>query len=76
MQSPEDSVPTPSVPAENDGNGNGREAAVAKTAEFVVFSGIAICILKALNPLNKNRNVTTQPQLIAESTHRQGIFLH
>lgn len=68
MQSPEDSVPTPRVPAENDGNGDGREAAVAKTAGFVVFSGIAISILKALNPLNKNRNETTQPQPIAEST--------
>lgn len=67
MQSSKDSMPTPRVPAESEGNGNGREAAVAKTAGFVVFSGIAMSILKALSPLNKNRNETTQPQPIAES---------
>lgn len=61
-------MPTPRVPAENEESGGGREAAVAKTAGFVVFSGIAMSILKALNPLNKNRNETTQPQSIAEST--------
>ncbi|KAJ0052883.1 hypothetical protein Pint_02441 [Pistacia integerrima] len=52
--------------ASKDGNGVGREAAVAKTAGFVVFSGIAISILKTLNPLNKNKNDTSQP--LAEST--------
>ncbi|KAG5545075.1 hypothetical protein RHGRI_017519 [Rhododendron griersonianum] len=41
----------------NDRAGNGKDndkdRAVAKTAGFVVFSGIAMSILKALNPLNK-----------------------
>ncbi|KAJ4729637.1 Peptidoglycan-binding lysin domain [Melia azedarach] len=58
MQSPKDSTPSPRA---DDNDGNGREAAVAKTAGFVVFSGIAMSILKTLNPLNKNRNETTQP---------------
>ncbi|PON39249.1 LysM domain containing protein [Parasponia andersonii] len=39
---------------------------VAKTAGFVVFSGIAMSILKALIPLNKNRSETQQP--LTEST--------
>ncbi|XWS33036.1 hypothetical protein CRYUN_Cryun22dG0043300 [Craigia yunnanensis] len=45
------------------------EAAVAKTAGFVVFSGIAISILKTLNPFNKDRNATPLPeQQSSEST--------
>lgn len=36
-----------------DGKDNDKDRAVAKTAGFVVFSGIAMSILKALNPLNK-----------------------
>lgn len=36
-----------------NGNGNGNDKTVAKTAGFVVFSGIAMSIIKALNPFNK-----------------------
>ncbi|KAK6134383.1 hypothetical protein DH2020_031872 [Rehmannia glutinosa] len=35
-----------------DGDKNEIEKTVAKTAGFVVFSGIAMSILKALNPFN------------------------
>nr|XP_048322922.1 probable endopeptidase p60 isoform X2 [Ziziphus jujuba var. spinosa]XP_048328117.1 probable endopeptidase p60 isoform X2 [Ziziphus jujuba var. spinosa] len=35
-----------------------KDSAVAKTAGIVVFSGIALSILKAINPLNRNRNET------------------
>ncbi|KAF8413715.1 hypothetical protein HHK36_001707 [Tetracentron sinense] len=37
-----------------ESNGNDKDTAVAKTAGFVVFSGIALSILKALNPYNNN----------------------
>ncbi|XWS44509.1 hypothetical protein CRYUN_Cryun15aG0051500 [Craigia yunnanensis] len=57
----------------NDGDkhsDDSKEAAVAKTAGFVVFSGIAMSILKTLNPFNKDRNSTLLPQQpVAESTH-------
>ncbi|MBA0571772.1 hypothetical protein Golob_002147 [Gossypium lobatum] len=43
-------------------SGNSKEAAVAKTAGFIVFSGIAMSILKTLNPFNKERNATAVPQ--------------
>ncbi|KAL3848731.1 hypothetical protein ACJIZ3_010613 [Penstemon smallii] len=39
-----------------DNNNNERDKTVAKTAGLVVFSGIAMSILKALNPFNKNEN--------------------
>lgn len=58
--------------ASNDGDndsGDSMDAAVAKTAGFVVFSGIAMSILKTLNPFNKDRNATPLPQQpVAEST--------
>ncbi|KAH7577068.1 hypothetical protein ACOSQ2_002196 [Xanthoceras sorbifolium] len=50
-----------SSPRAAGSDGDSRDAAVAKTAGFVVFSGIAMSILKALNPLNKNKDETTQP---------------
>ncbi|KAK8716410.1 hypothetical protein V6N13_043719 [Hibiscus sabdariffa] len=49
----------------NDGDkhpANSKEAAVAKTAGFVVFSEIAMSILKTLNPFNKERNATSLSQ--------------
>ncbi|XP_058103611.1 uncharacterized protein LOC131247210 isoform X2 [Magnolia sinica] len=52
-----------SAPQPNRGEGgdeNGKEAAVAKTAGFVVFSGIAMSIIKALTP-NFNQNKTPKP---------------
>lgn len=39
-----------------NGEGHSKEAAVAKTAGFFVFSGIAMSILKALNSCNNNDN--------------------
>ncbi|KAK4845104.1 hypothetical protein QYF36_000943 [Acer negundo] len=55
-----------SSPRPAGSDGDNREAAVAKTAGFVVFSGIAMSILKAFNPLNKTKNEPTQP--LNEST--------
>lgn len=56
----QNSMSSPRAPG-NDGDKN-RDAAVAKTAGFVVFSGIAMSILKAINPLNKNKcEATPQP---------------
>ncbi|XP_039038647.1 uncharacterized protein LOC120176264 isoform X2 [Hibiscus syriacus] len=49
----------------NDGDkhpANSKEVAVAKTAGFIVFSGIAMSILKTLNPFNKERNATSPSQ--------------
>ncbi|KAJ4982303.1 hypothetical protein NE237_033140 [Protea cynaroides] len=43
----------------DDGDHRGgidKDAAIAKTAGFVVFSGIAISLLKSLNPFEKNKN--------------------
>ncbi|XVE83560.1 hypothetical protein DITRI_Ditri16bG0097000 [Diplodiscus trichospermus] len=55
----------------NDGDKHpdcSKEAAVAKTAGLVVFSGIAISILKTLNPFNKDKNATPlSQQPVAES---------
>ncbi|PPR88250.1 hypothetical protein GOBAR_AA32436 [Gossypium barbadense] len=48
-------------------SGNSKEAAVAKTAGFIVFSGIAMSILKTLNPFNKERNATAVPQQPVEA---------
>lgn len=42
-----------------------KDNAIAKTAGIVVFSGIALSILKALNPLNRNR---TETKPFSEST--------
>ncbi|KAI3457119.1 hypothetical protein Pfo_013782 [Paulownia fortunei] len=52
-----------------DGNNNEIEKTVAKTAGFVVFSGIAMSILKALNPFN-NSNQCSTPKMepLNEST--------
>lgn len=52
------------------GAGDAKDNALAKTAGFVVFSGIAMSILKALTPLPKN---TTEPQPLAESTQQINI---
>ncbi|OMO83874.1 Peptidoglycan-binding Lysin subgroup [Corchorus capsularis] len=59
--------------ASNDGDkhsGDNMDAAVAKTAGFVVFSGIAMSILKTLNPFNKDKNnaTPTPQQPVAEWT--------
>lgn len=57
-----------SDPSSTPGDGDAKDNTVAKTAGLVVFSGIAISILKALNPFNKN--TTTQQNLhpLSEST--------
>ncbi|XP_062153328.1 uncharacterized protein LOC133861560 [Alnus glutinosa] len=58
-----------SNPRAAPGDGDAKEKAIAKTVGFVVFSGIAISILKALNPLNRTRNETrTNNQSLSEST--------
>nr|GMD31842.1 probable endopeptidase P60 [Ipomoea batatas] len=54
------------------GDGDDREKAIAKTAGFVVFSGIAMSIIKALNPFNNNPSLkngdteSTQPQVLKQ----------
>lgn len=54
------------------GDGDDREKAIAKTAGFVVFSGIAMSIIKALNPFNNNHDLknvnteSTQPQVLKQ----------
>ncbi|EXB92368.1 hypothetical protein L484_021352 [Morus notabilis] len=50
--------------------GDANDNALAKTAGFVVFSGIVMSILKALTPLPK---ITTEPQPLAESTQQINI---
>ncbi|KAB8380446.1 hypothetical protein FH972_024755 [Carpinus fangiana] len=51
------------------GDGDSKEKAITKTAGYLVFSGIAISILKALIPLNRTRNETrTTNQSVNEST--------
>ncbi|XP_042484746.1 probable N-acetylmuramidase [Macadamia integrifolia] len=50
------------MPTGGDGDHSGgidKEAAIAKTAGFVVFSGIAMSLLKTLNPFDKNKDNTT-----------------
>uniref|UniRef100_A0A2N9F7T3 LysM domain-containing protein n=1 Tax=Fagus sylvatica TaxID=28930 RepID=A0A2N9F7T3_FAGSY len=51
-----------SNPRSGGGNddGDAKDNAIAKTAGFLVFSGIALSILKALNPLRKPINIETQ----------------
>ncbi|KAL2466661.1 LysM domain-containing protein [Abeliophyllum distichum] len=51
-------------------NNDEMENTVAKTAGFVVFSGIAMSILKALNPFNKNPDLKkeTPKETLTEST--------
>ncbi|KAM1715174.1 hypothetical protein ACFX12_025692 [Malus domestica] len=48
------------------GDGDPKDDSIAKTAGLVVFSGIAMSILKALNPFNKSGNEETPP--LSEST--------
>ncbi|XVF58571.1 hypothetical protein PTKIN_Ptkin07bG0076900 [Pterospermum kingtungense] len=57
----------PRVSSDDGGNhsNDSKEAALAKTAGFVVFSGIAMSILKTLNPFNKDRNQSPMPQKLA-----------
>ncbi|XP_021910864.1 uncharacterized protein LOC110824635 [Carica papaya] len=50
----------------DESSGSDKDLSVAKTAGFVVFSGIAVSILKTLNPFSKDRNQTTP--LVSEST--------
>ncbi|CAB4303684.1 unnamed protein product [Prunus armeniaca] len=52
-------------PSSAAGDGDSKDNSVAKTAGLVVFSGIALSILKALNPFNKKRNEETP---LSEST--------
>ncbi|KAK9284874.1 hypothetical protein L1049_024054 [Liquidambar formosana] len=51
----------------DDRSGNDKDATVAKTAGFVVFSGIAMSILKALNPYN-NKKDEKEMNSLTEST--------
>ncbi|KAL6329047.1 hypothetical protein AAG906_007337 [Vitis piasezkii] len=63
-----------------NGEGHSKEAAVAKTAGFFVFSGIAMSILKALNSCNNNDNKllthsVTEPSQPTDPPHsREPIF--
>ncbi|XP_059452222.1 uncharacterized protein LOC132182918 [Corylus avellana] len=51
------------------GDGDAKGKAITKTAGYVVLSGIAFSILKALIPLNRTRNETrTTNQSLSEST--------
>lgn len=74
IPTPLNSPPCPTInvkptPRAAPGDGDAKEKAIAKTVGFVVFSGIAISILKALNPLNRTRNETrTNNQSLSEST--------
>ncbi|KAI5337973.1 hypothetical protein L3X38_017244 [Prunus dulcis] len=52
-------------PSSAAGDGDSKDNSVAKTAGLVVFSGIAMSILKALNPFNKKGNEETP---LSEST--------
>ncbi|ONI16661.1 hypothetical protein PRUPE_3G113700 [Prunus persica] len=52
-------------PGSAAGDGDSKDNSVAKTAGLVVFSGIAMSILKALNPFNKKGNEETP---LSEST--------
>lgn len=52
-------------------SGDSNDSAVAKTAGFVVASGIAMSIFKALNPLTKNGG--TEPPPLADSTQLNQI---
>ncbi|KAK4749818.1 hypothetical protein SAY87_027267 [Trapa incisa] len=44
-------------------SGCGNDPSLAKTAGFLVFSGIALSILKTLNPFNKNRTESPSESL-------------
>ncbi|KAJ9686088.1 hypothetical protein PVL29_015125 [Vitis rotundifolia] len=63
-----------------DGEGHSKEAAVAKTAGFFVFSGIAMSILKALSSCNNDNNKllthsVTEPSQPTDPPHsREPIF--
>ncbi|XP_034701180.1 probable N-acetylmuramidase [Vitis riparia] len=63
-----------------NGEGHSKEAAVAKTAGFFVFSGIAMSILKALNSCNNNDNKllthsVTEPSQLNDPPHsREPVF--
>ncbi|KAI3963800.1 hypothetical protein MKW98_029910 [Papaver atlanticum] len=59
-------------------NGFDKDKALAKTAGFVVFSGIAISILKALNPCKQNNNNTFQesPQIEKSPSIVESKFIH
>ncbi|RVW85919.1 hypothetical protein CK203_035363 [Vitis vinifera] len=63
-----------------NGEGHSKEAAVAKTAGFFVFSGIAMSILKALNSCNNDNNKllthsVTEPSQPTDPSHsREPIF--
>ncbi|RZC54333.1 hypothetical protein C5167_013200 [Papaver somniferum] len=48
-------------------DGFDKDKALAKTAGFVVFSGIAISILKALNPYKQNNNTFQESPPIEKS---------
>ncbi|XP_062105837.1 uncharacterized protein LOC133817355 [Humulus lupulus] len=48
-------------PQSGRGAGDSKDNTVAKTAGFIVFSGIALSLVKSLNPFNKNKNETQQP---------------
>ncbi|MCL7035302.1 hypothetical protein MKW94_029758 [Papaver nudicaule] len=61
------------------GNGFDKDKAIAKTAGFVVFSGIAISILKALNPYKQNNSSNTfqeSPQIETSPAIPQPKFTH
>ncbi|KAG6416851.1 hypothetical protein SASPL_124292 [Salvia splendens] len=65
-------MPNP-PPAAGNGGDDGRksdlEKTMAKTAGFVVFSGIAISILKALNPFNSS--TPSRMETLSDSTHTE-----
>ncbi|KAI3914951.1 hypothetical protein MKX01_018120 [Papaver californicum] len=58
-------------------NGFDKDKAVAKTAGFEVFSGIAISILKALNPYKQSNNTFQEsPQIEKSPAIVESKFTH
>ncbi|KAM6548764.1 hypothetical protein CsatB_020440 [Cannabis sativa] len=48
-------------PQSGSGAGDAKDNMLAKAAGFVVFSGIALSIIKSINPLNRRKIETQQP---------------
>lgn len=59
-------MPSDPKPYSGDGGGS-KDAAVAKTAGFLAFSGIALSILKALNPKRSQLQLQPEPLPIPPS---------
>ncbi|KAK6919693.1 LysM domain [Dillenia turbinata] len=60
---------------ERDGDGSGakQNSTIAKSAGLIVFSGIAISILKSLNPYNRNKNQTPEASSVSVPVTDQSL---